>query len=230
METDPSNEWVLGSDAGQDRIYIWKLTQGITPPLTPAAIPFVGPPNDVPPGDGPRHFAFHPNGAWMYSIQEEGSTIIFWRFNRSTGRLTKEQQVSSLPRGFTGTNFTSEIRVSEDGDFVYGANRLNDTISVFKVGNDGRLTQVSHASTLGDYVRIFTIDPTGRFMAVGNQFADNVTTFRINGGNDDRRDDDRRDDDRDEGEGERGQGGRGSLKFTGNYTPMGAPSGMVYLF
>jgi len=201
MEADPSNQWVLGTDAGQDRIYIWKLTLGATPPLTPAAIPFV----NTPPGDGPRHFAFHPNGTWLYSIQEEASTIMFWRFNRATGALSSEQIISSVPPGFTGTDFTSEIRVAADGDFVYGANRLNDTISVFKVGHDGRLTQVSHASTLGDYPRIFTIDPSGRFMAVANQFADNVTTFSVNPGN-------------------------GSLKFTGNYTPVGSPSGMVYLY
>src|SRR3954447_18451010 len=50
MEADPSNTWVLGSDAGQDRIYVWKLTVGGTPPLTPAAIPFV----TTPPGEGLR--------------------------------------------------------------------------------------------------------------------------------------------------------------------------------
>ena len=200
MEADPSNEWVVGSDAGQDRIYVWKLTQGATPPLTPAAIPFV----NTPPGDGPRHFAFHPNGIWMYSIQEEASTIMFWDFHRGTGALTLQQIVPSVPPGFAGTNFTSEIRVSADGDFVYGANRLNDTISVFKIGHDGRLTQRSHVSTLGDYPRIFTIDPSGRFMVVGNQFADNLTTFSVNPGN-------------------------GSLKFTGEYTPLGSPSGMVFL-
>ena len=81
MEADPSNQWVVGTDAGQDRIYVWKLTLGGTPPLTPAAIPFV----NTPPGDGPRHFAFHPNGVWMYSIQEEASTIMFWRFNPRYG-------------------------------------------------------------------------------------------------------------------------------------------------
>jgi 6-phosphogluconolactonase len=220
MEADPSNQWVVGTDAGQDRIYVWKLTLGGTPPLTPAAIPFV----NTPPGDGPRHFAFHPNGIWMYSIQEEASTIMLWHFDPSTGALSAEQLISSLPRGFTGTNFTSEIRVSADGDFVYGANRLNDTIGLFKVGHHGRLTTVSHTSTLGDYPRIFTIDPSGRFMAVGNQAADHVTTFRINRGNDDEREDER------EGRREAGQRRRGSLKFTGNYTPVGSPSGMVYLF
>ena len=41
MEADPSNQWVLGPDAGQDRIYVWKLTVGADQPLTPAAKPFV---------------------------------------------------------------------------------------------------------------------------------------------------------------------------------------------
>jgi 6-phosphogluconolactonase (cycloisomerase 2 family) len=213
METDPSNQWVLGADAGQDRIYVWKLTPGAMQPLTPAATPFV----NVPPGDGPRHFAFHPNGVWMYSIQEEASTIMFWHFNPATGSLSAKQIIPSVPPGFAGTDFTSEIRVSADGHFVYGANRLNDTITVFSIGHDGSLTQIGYASTLGDYPRIFTIDPSGRFMAVANQRADNVTTFSINPG---------------QGEGG-GQGnpgqGPGSLKFTGNYTPVGSPSGMVFL-
>ncbi len=217
MEADPSNRWVLGSDAGQDRIYVWKLTVGGNPPLAPAAMPFV----NVLPGDGPRHFAFHPNGRWVYSIQEEGDTIIFWRFNPATGSLTNVQQVSSLPPGFVGTVFTSEIRVSADGRFVYGVNRLSDTICVFRIDEDGTLTQVSHASTLGDYPRIITIDPSGRFLVSGNQRADNVTTFRISG----RREDEGDDDDRSGESNKRG----GSLTFTGNYTAVGSPSGMVFL-
>jgi 6-phosphogluconolactonase (cycloisomerase 2 family) len=230
MEADPSNQWVLGSDAGQDRIYVWKLTVGGNPPLTPAAIPFV----NVPPGDGPRHFAFHPNGRWVYSIQEEGDTIIFWRFNRATGSLMNVQQVSSLPPGFVGTAFTSEIRVSADGRFVYGVNRLSDTICVFRIDEDGTLTQVSHASTLGDYPRIITIDPSGRFLVSGNQRADNVTTFRISGRRGNERDEDDVFHENDNVSGEiKGSDDfkrkDGSLTFTGNYTAVGSPSGMVFL-
>jgi 6-phosphogluconolactonase (cycloisomerase 2 family) len=217
MDADPSNQWVLGTDAGQDRIYVWKLTPGAAVPLTPAAIPFV----NTPAGDGPRHFAFHPNGTWLYSIQEEASTIMFWRFNPATGALSPQQIIQSVPPGFTGTDFTSEIRVSPDGNFVYGANRLSDTIGVFSIGRNGTLTQVSYASTLGDYPRIFAIDPSGRFLASGNQRADNVTTFRISQAN--------------QGQGDQGQDqgnqgqGRGALRFTGNYTAVGSPSGMVFL-
>ncbi len=158
----------------------------------------------------------------MYSIQEEGNTIIFWQFNPANGRLTDMQQVRSLPPGFVGTVFTSEIRISADGRFVYGVNRLSDTICVFSVGRDGRLTQVSHASTLGDYPRIIAIDPSGRYMVSGNQRADNVTTFRINPGNGNAGDDDGEDNGR-EGR------GPGSLTFTGNYTAVGSPSGMAFL-
>ena len=145
-----------GSDAGQDRIYVWKLNSGTTPPLTPAATPFV----NVPPGDGPRHFAFHGNGRWMYSIQEEGDTIIFWLFDPTSGSLTRQQTVSSLPPNFAGTVFTSEIRVSQDGRFVYGVNRLHDTIAVFQWGqwvsdpcranvNSRRLSKDHHQRSVG---------------------------------------------------------------------------------
>ena len=157
----------------------------------------------------------------MYSIQEEGSTIIFWRFDPASGSLTNKQQVSSLPPGFVGTHFTSEIRVSDDGRFVYGVNRLSDTICVFRIDEDGKLTQVSHASTLGDYPRIIAIDPSGRFIVCGNQRADNVTTFRISRrGEHDDEDDDRFGESKKRG---------GSLTFTGNYTAVGSPSGMVFL-
>ena len=85
--------------------------------------------------------------------------MMFWGFDRATGALSAQQIIPSVPPGFTGTDFTSEIRVSADGNFVYGANRLNDTISVFKIGHDGSLTQTGHVSTLGDYPRIFAIVP-----------------------------------------------------------------------
>jgi 6-phosphogluconolactonase (cycloisomerase 2 family) len=98
MEADPSNQWVLGTDAGQDRIYVWKLTLGAAPPLTPASIPFV----NVPPGDGPRHFAFHPNGLWVYSIQEEASTIMFWSFNPGTGALAAATNPAECAAGIHG--------------------------------------------------------------------------------------------------------------------------------
>src|SRR6185437_839254 len=144
-------------DLGLDEIQIWKLdeTNGTVTPN--ATVP-------VPPGDGPRHFVFHSNHKWFYSLQEEGSTVIMFDYDMATGHLTTRQTVSSLPPGCAGTNFTSEIRLSADGRFLYAGNRLHDSIAVFSISKGGTLKFQSDTWTRGDYPRSFTIDPTGNFL------------------------------------------------------------------
>jgi len=158
----------------------------------------------LPPGDGPRHFHFHPNGRWFYSLQEEGSTIVLFHYDADRGRLTAQQTISSLPPGFTGSNFCSEILVSADGRFVYAGNRLHDSVAIFSIGQEGRLSFVGEEWTRGNYPRSFNFDPTGEFFYVCNQRADHVTVFRVS----------------------RETGG---LTFTGHYTPVGNPSVIVLL-
>ena len=108
IEADPSGRFVLHVDLGLDKIYVWKFDaqRGALTPAEPAAV-------SLPPGDGPRHFAFHPDGRWLYSIQEEGSTIVLFDYDAATRRLAARQTISTLPPGFAGSNFCSEIRVSE---------------------------------------------------------------------------------------------------------------------
>ena len=116
----------------------------------------------------------------------------------------QRQTISTLPAGFAGTNFTSEVMVSSDGKFVYAANRLHDSIAVFSVRATGELTFAGETWTRGDYPRSFNIDPTGNFLYSCNQRGDAITTFRVN----------------------RKTGG---LTFTGQYTPVGTPSMLVFL-
>lgn len=199
IHSDPSGRFVLSSDLGMDRILIWKFDEKAGK-LSPNDPPSVA----VPPGDGPRHFVFHPNGRWLYSLQEEGSTLMLFDYDAAKGRLAARQTVSSLPKGFAGTNFTSEVRVSGDGRFVYAANRLHDSIAVFAVGTEGKLTFAGETWTRGDYPRSFTIDPTGNFLYSCNQRADAIATFRI-------------------------ERKTGALAFTGRYTAVGTPSIVVFL-
>ncbi len=81
IETDPTGKFVFHVDLGLDLIYIWKFDANAGK-LSPAATPTVS----LPPGDGPRHFHFHPNGKWFYSIQEEGSTIVLFDYDATTAR------------------------------------------------------------------------------------------------------------------------------------------------
>ena len=199
IQADHAGKFVFHSDLGQDRIYSWILNR-MTGKLSPNTPAFVA----IPPGDGPRHFAFHPNGRWFYSLQEEASTLMFFDYNSSNGTLTEQQMLSTLPPGFAGTDFTSEVRISADGRFVYAANRLHDTIGIFEVEGSGRLTRVGAASTRGDYPRSFTIDPTGNFLFSCNQRSDAITAFRVR------------------------EDGR-ALAFTGHYTGVGSPAIIAFL-
>jgi 6-phosphogluconolactonase (cycloisomerase 2 family) len=199
IQADPAGRFVLHADLGLDRIIVWKFDDKHGT-LTGRERPGVS----LPPGDGPRHFHFHPNGRWLYSLQEEGSTVVRFDYDAARGRLTSRQTVSSLPPDFAGSSFASEILVSADGRFVYAGNRLHDSIAVLAVGPGGSLRYVGEEWTRGSYPRSFAFDPTGAFLYCCNQRGDNVTAFRV----------DRK---------------TGGLSFTGHYTPVGNPSCVVFL-
>src|SRR5438270_1470594 len=75
IQSDPSGNFVLATDLGLDRIFVWKFDaeKGKLIPNTPPSV-------SLPPGDGPRHFAFHPNRRWMYSLQEASSTLVLFDY------------------------------------------------------------------------------------------------------------------------------------------------------
>src|SRR5256886_2625369 len=75
IQADASGKFVLASDLGLDQIFVWKFDSE-TGKLSPNDPPSVA----LPPGDGPRHFIFHPNGRWFYSLQEEGSTLVTYDY------------------------------------------------------------------------------------------------------------------------------------------------------
>jgi 6-phosphogluconolactonase len=89
------------------------------------------------------------------------------------------QTISTLPEGFTETNNTAETEVHPSGRFLYVSNRGHDSIAVFSIGGDGKLTFVEHVSTQGKTPRNFVIDPTGTYLLAANQNTDNIVQFRI---------------------------------------------------
>jgi 6-phosphogluconolactonase len=196
----PGNEFVLATDLGQDRIYSFRFDSKLGILTASPDVPFA----TLPSGDGPRHFVFHPDGRWLYSIQEESSTIVVFRYDTLTGSLTALQTVSTLPSGFAGTSFASEILISPNGKFLYGANRLHDSVAVFAIHKDGTLTRMGETSTRGDYPGQCRIDPGGNFFYACNRRSDSITSFKIHPAN-------------------------GLLSFTGQYTGVGSPASIAFL-
>lgn len=172
---DPSNRYGLVCDLGADKIYVYRFDQDAGT-LSPAAAPFAR----TAPGAGPRHLAFHPNGRWVYSINELNGTITHWNWDAEAGLLRSRGSVDTLPTGFAELNTTAEIIVSKDGRFAYGSNRGHDSIVVYAIDEEsGSLTLIQREPCRGQHPRNFNIDPSGRALVVANRDTNNIAFFRI---------------------------------------------------
>lgn len=162
-------------DLGLDRIRLYRIDPA-TAKLSDNEPPFV----QQDPGFGPRHMVFSPNGQFVYVINELKSFVSVFRLDGADGKMTKIQDASSLPEGYTGENGPAEILIDSRGQYVYATNRGNDTIAVFSVDNaSGKLKQVQVISAEGKMPRGLTFDPSEHFLFAGNQTTNNFVVFRV---------------------------------------------------
>jgi len=134
----------------------------------------------TPPGGGPRHLCFHPSGKFVFVNHEMQSSTSSFKVNKKDGSLKLIETVSTLPTGFEGKNSTAQILVGATGEFLYVSNRGYNTIAVLKIDQQtGKMELIGHQSTKGETPRNFDIDPSGKWLAVGNQNSGNVVLFEI---------------------------------------------------
>ena len=172
---DAAERYALAADLGIDKVMIYRFDKA-TGKLTPGKQASA----ELQQGAGPRHLTLHPNGRYLYVINELDSTMTAFKYNASTGTLTLIETVSTLPSDFSGVSYCADVHVSPSGRFLYGSNRGHNSIVVFQIDQrTGKLKTLEHVSTEGNWPRNFTIDPSGRFLLVANQRSDNVVTFAI---------------------------------------------------
>jgi 6-phosphogluconolactonase len=141
---------VVVPDVGADKIWTFDLDPA-TATLEHAAVPSW----TAPPGSGPRHFAAHPGGRWVYLILEMSCTIVALDYDSETGGMKEINTVSTLPADWAESGngcrntyspsegwlpetpvsdsapypqsvTTADIHVSPDGQYVYGTNRITE--------------------------------------------------------------------------------------------------------
>lgn len=177
IRTDPGNRFALVADLGTDKIVVYRFdaTTGKLAPNEPAFA-------KLNPGSGPRHLAFHPNGKWLYAVQELSNEVVAFKWDANKGELTQFQQVKTLPADFAGQNTAAEIAVRHDGRFLYTTNRGHDSLVVFSIdANSGELTLVQRVPSRGKVPRYFTFDPAEKWLIVSNQEGGNVAVFSVDG-------------------------------------------------
>jgi 6-phosphogluconolactonase len=167
------NRHLFVPDLGNDKVYVYDVNVKNAKPLAAATPAFA----QVEPGEGPRHFAFHPNNKYAFLIHEMTGVVTAYEFNRGT--LKEYQNVAPVKNDFKGRIDAADIHISPDGKFLYGSLRgdINEIV-IYSIDAKGQLKSVGKQSTLGKTPRNFAIDPTGAFLLVGNQNSDEIVIFK----------------------------------------------------
>jgi 6-phosphogluconolactonase len=172
---DPKNKFLYSCDLGSDRIWIFKLSA-----IDGALVPADPPAAKVPPGSGPRHLAFHPNGKFVYVANEMGLSVTVFARDAESGALTALETVPTLPPGSPAKGVTTaEICCHPSGKWLYVSNRGFDTISVFTIAPDGRLSLLQNTPSVAKFPRAFAIDPSGRWLIAAGQNDNRIAVLKI---------------------------------------------------
>ena len=165
----PDDRYAIVADLGMDELLVYTFDQstGKLGARTHA---------DAPPGAGPRHIAFHPNGRRMYVANEMGSSVAVYDYDSSGGALRELQVVGTLPEG-APHNDVADIHLAPSAGRLYVSNRGHDSIAVFDVGADGLLARVATPPCGGAWPRNFAVAPDGRFLLVANQHSGDISVL-----------------------------------------------------
>lgn len=172
----PDNRFAFVPDLGKDEVIIYAVDAAASK-LTLHGT------GAVPPGAGPRHMKFHPNGQWIYVLNENDVSVTVFDYDAQAGTMTAKQTIPAVPKEqlFREQTFSaSEIRVHPNGRFVYSANRGHDTVTAFRVdAESGELTVVEREHVRGGRPRNFNLDPSGHWLLAGGQDSHTLASFAV---------------------------------------------------
>lgn len=171
--TDPTGRWALSVDLGTDSVRVCELdTAGGELEIEREL--------GLRSGIGPRHLAFHPDGAHAYVMNELDSVVTVCRWDADKGSLRPLAETRVLPEDAEGENYPSEVVVSHDGRFVWTANRGHNSIALLAVEDGGEsLAFVETVGCGGDWPRHLTLDPSGTRLYAANERSGDVTWFDV---------------------------------------------------
>lgn len=171
---DRANTHAYACDLGLDKLLVYRFNaaQSTLEPTDPAFAV-------TDPGAGPRHLAFGPEDNFVYCVSEMANTVTV--FARESGKavLNSIQTITTLPVDFNGKSSIAEVMIHPNAKFLYASNRGHDSIAVFSIDAEGKLTPLGHTPTLGKHPRFFGLDPSGKFLLACNMETNTIVPFRI---------------------------------------------------
>ncbi len=168
----PDDKHLFANDLGTDRIYKFNVSHAHSSEFLKEGEPAHF---SVEPGSGPRHNCFHPNGKYMYTINELSGKVTAFKY--TNGNLESFQSIKSDTLNAQGS---ADIHITPDGKFLYSSNRLEaDGLAIFSVNEEtGELTKIGYEIT-GLHPRNFVISPNGKYLLVASRDDNKIQIFSI---------------------------------------------------
>ncbi|KAH8919519.1 3-carboxy-cis,cis-mucoante lactonizing enzyme [Atractiella rhizophila] len=138
-------------------------------------------------GAGPRHMRFTADGKTAYLVTEMGNALVVYDVETINGAATKLNQRSThsiVPPGAEGGKMGGgEILLSKDEKTIFVSNRnegnpSGDAIAVFSLPP----SEPTFYRSGGQHIRGMELDPTGKYLAVGNMNSAEVAIFEFSKG------------------------------------------------
>ena len=173
----PDQRHLLVSDLGTDKVTVYRFNENAASnPIAPVpahVASTIG-------GSGPRHLEFHPNGKWVYLMEELSGYVSAWKYRK--GKLTSFHRSDAHQADYKGDHGSADIHISADGKHLYASNRYQaNNLTIFNINRkSGQITPIAYQDVLGNKPRNFIIEPSGKFVLVANQESNDVRIFRRN--------------------------------------------------
>jgi 6-phosphogluconolactonase len=171
---DASNRYAYCTNLGADIVMQLRFdaAAGIVEPNQPAEI-------STKPNAGPRHLAFHPNGRFLYLLNETDATLGAYAIDPATGTLSELETKPTLPPDFAGKPSAADLHVTPNGHFIYSSERTTSTIKGYRIDPErGTFLRCGRWPT-ETTPRGFAIDPRGRFLLAAGLSSNAMTVSAI---------------------------------------------------
>ncbi len=179
IQTDAANRFAFVPHVGEvnkvDQLR-FDATTGQLTPNTPAQLAGGE-------GEGPRHFAFHPNGRWAYFVNEQGKSVTLCDYDAEHGTLKSRKSVPTVPDDWRAKGSCADIHITADGRFVYASNRGHNSLAGFSVNaQTGELTSLGQTPT-ETTPRSFALVPGDRFVVAAGETSHQLIVYRSDAAN-----------------------------------------------
>ncbi|QCI27198.1 beta-propeller fold lactonase family protein [Buchnera aphidicola] len=173
VHVDTSNTLVLTLALLDDRIYIFNLNNNnLKSPLKMINYAICKKKS------GPRHFIYHNNKKYCYSINELNGTIDVWKINNIKKNIKNIQNIDLFYKNNNNKFWSSDIQITSCNNYLYASDRIYNTISVFKINTQKKLNFMYKIYTTKQ-PKSFIIDYNNKYLISVGQKSNTMIVYSI---------------------------------------------------